>query len=387
MTKAARSGPISLLREFLKGETAGGVILMIAAAAALAIANSPLADVYFHTLHLKLGILPVLEWINDALMALFFLLVGLEIKREMVIGQLSTWRRRTLPGLCALGGMIVPAAIYIGVQNGSAATLHGWAIPAATDIAFALGIVTLLGSRVPVSLRIFLAALSIIDDLGAVVIIAVFYDGDLQLWALAGVGVCSLILLGFNRLRLSWIGAYLAVGGVLWWFMLQSGVHATLAGVILALFVPIETRHEGAPSPLRVLEHELNPLVTLLIVPLFGFANAGVAFSGFGLSALVSPIPLGIAAGLFVGKQAGVFATAWISIRIGIAELPVAASWRQLYGIAVLCGVGFTMSLFIGLLAFDAPQQQDLTKIGVLAGSLASALAGAAVLNASARRE
>lgn len=379
-----RSGPISVLREFLKSESAGGVILMAAAATALAIANSPLADFYFHTLHFKLGILPVLEWINDALMALFFLLVGLEIKRELWIGQLSTWKRRALPGLCALGGMIVPAAIYVAVQDGNAATVHGWAIPAATDIAFALGVITLLGSRVPVSLRIFLTAIAIIDDLGAVIIIAIFYAGDLQLWALAGVGVASLVLLIFNRLRLSWISAYIIVGIAMWWCMLQSGVHATLAGVILALFIPLKTRHEGAPSPLRVLEHELNPLVSFLIVPLFGFANAGVALSH--VSSLLSPIPLGVALGLFVGKQAGVFGAAWLSIRMGIAELPVAANWRQLYGTTVLCGIGFTMSLFIGLLAFDAPYEQDLTKIGVLAGSLASALVGALVLNASAKR-
>lgn len=360
---------------------------MVAAAVALVVANSPLAEVYFHTLHLKLGFLPVLEWINDGLMALFFLLVGLEIKREMTSGQLSTWKRRTLPGLCALGGMIVPAGIYIVAQNGDAATLHGWAIPAATDIAFALGVITLLGSRVPVSLRIFLAALAIIDDLGAVLIIAVFYAGDLKLWALAGVGVASLVLFVFNRLRLSWISAYMIVGLALWWCMLQSGVHATLAGVILALFVPTKTRHEGAPSLLHVLEHELNPLVSFLIVPLFGLANAGVAFSGIGLSSFISSIPLGVALGLFVGKQAGVFGAAWLSIRMGIAELPVAANWRQLYGTAVLCGIGFTMSLFIGLLAFDTPREQDLAKIGVLAGSLASALVGAAVLNAQARRK
>lgn len=381
-----RSGPVSILREFLSSEAAGGVILMTAAAGALAIANSPLADLYFHTLHLKLGILPVLEWINDGLMALFFLLVGLEIKREMISGQLSTWKRRALPGLCALGGMIVPAAIYIALQNGNRATLHGWAIPAATDIAFALGVITLLGSRVPVSLRIFLAALAIIDDLGAVIVIAVFYAGDLQLWALAGVGIASLVLLIFNRLKLASTSAYMAVGIAMWWCMLQSGVHATLAGVILALFVPIKARNENAPSPLDILEHKLNPFVSLLIVPLFGFANAGVALSGIGVSSLASPIPLGVALGLFVGKQAGVFGAAWLSIRTGIAELPVAANWRQLYGTAVLCGIGFTMSLFIGLLAFDAPHEQDMTKIGVLAGSLASALVGALILNGSTRR-
>ncbi|HEY4126224.1 MAG TPA: Na+/H+ antiporter NhaA [Rhizomicrobium sp.] len=374
------------MREFLRDEAAGGVLLMAVAAIALVIANSPLAHFYFEALHAKVGILPVLEWINDGLMALFFLLVGLEIKREMISGQLSTWSRRALPSIAALGGMVVPAVLYLLVQQGNPATARGWAIPAATDIAFALGVITLLGPRVPVSLRIFLAALAIIDDLGAVAIIAFFYAGDLNYWALAGVVGASAVLLLFNLLRVRWIWLYLAVGAVLWWCMLQLGVHATLSGVILALFVPIQSRAKGMPSPLQRLEHGLHPWVSFLVVPVFGFANAGVALSGVGVSSFVSPIPLGVALGLFVGKQMGVFGAAGLAIKLRLAELPVAASWRQLYGTAVLCGIGFTMSLFIGLLAFETQAQQDLTKIGVLAGSILSALVGALILYRSGKR-
>lgn len=381
-----RFGPVSVLREYLRNEAAGGVLLMAVAVAALVIANSPLAPVYFLTLHLKLGILPVLEWINDGLMALFFLMVGLEIKREMIGGQLSTWPRRALPGIAAVGGMAVPAGFYLLVQQGNPATVHGWAVPAATDIAFALGVITLLSSRVPVSLRIFLAALAIIDDLGAVLIIAFFYAGDLNWWALAGVGGTCLVLFGLNRFKSDRIGFYLAIGALMWWFMLQSGVHATLAGVILALFVPMSTQRGGRQSPLHTLEHELNPWVSYIVVPLFGFANAGVSLSGLGLSSIISPIPVGVAMGLFLGKQLGVFGASFLTIKLGLAELPVAASWRQLYGTAVLCGIGFTMSLFIGLLAFDAPEQRDLVKIGVLTGSLASAIVGALILNRAAKR-
>ncbi len=373
-----RFGPVSVLRTFLQDEAAGGMLLMAVAAAALVIANSPFAHFYFETLHTRLGTLPVIEWINDGLMALFFLLVGLEIKREMIVGQLSSWPRRVLPGIAALGGMIVPAAIYVLVQQGNPTTLYGWAIPAATDIAFALGVITLLGSHVPASLKIFLTALAIIDDLGAVIIIAFFYAGDLHLWALAGVAGASLVLFALNRLRVKLISLYLIVGAVLWWCVLRSGIHATLSGIVLALFIPLNPK--TAHSPLHILEHRLSPWVSFLIVPLFGFANAGVALSGIGPASFVSPIPLGVALGLFIGKQVGVFGAAWLAIKLRWAELPVAASWRQLYGTAVLCGIGFTMSLFIGLLAFDAPTQQDLTKIGVLTGSVLSALVGALIL-------
>jgi len=370
---------------FLRSEAAGGVILMGVAALALAIANSPLAAFYFHTLHLPLGPLPVLEWINDGLMALFFLLVGLEIKREMMGGQLASWAQRALPGIAAAGGMVVPAVVYLLLQRGDGQAPHGWAIPAATDIAFALGVITLLGSRVPVSLKIFLTALAIIDDLGAVLIIAFFYAGDLNVWALAGAGLATMGLFALNRLSVARLWLYLIIGAVLWLCMLQSGIHATLAGVILALFIPV--RAKGGAQVLERLEHGLAPWVSFLIVPLFGFANAGVALSGVGLSEIASPIPLGVGLGLFLGKQIGVFGSAWLAIRLGLAQLPFGANWRQLYGTAVLCGIGFTMSLFIGLLAFGDPAQQDLTKIGVLAGSIASAGLGWIVLSAAAKRE
>lgn len=368
---------------FLRSEAAGGVMLMGVAALALAIANSPLAAFYFHTLHVPLGPLPVLEWINDGLMALFFLLVGLEIKREMMGGQLASWAQRALPGIAAAGGMLVPALVYLLLQRGDGQAPHGWAIPAATDIAFALGVITLLGSRVPVSLKIFLTALAIIDDLGAVLIIAFFYAGDLNVWALAGACVAALGLFTLNRLGVARLWLYLAIGAVLWVCMLQSGVHATLAGVILALFIPITAKDA---RPLEALEHGLSPWVAFLIVPLFGFANAGVALGGVGLSALASPIPMGVGLGLFLGKQIGVFGSAWLAIRLRVARLPHGASWRQLYGTAVLCGIGFTMSLFIGLLAFGDPAQQDLTKIGVLAGSVASAVLGWIILSTAAKR-
>jgi len=376
--------PRSALRGFIKSEAAGGVVLMAAAAVALVIANSPAADAYFHILHLDAGGLSVAHWINDGLMAIFFLLVGLEIKREMLDGQLSTWPRRALPGLGAVGGMAVPALIYVALNAQSPETIRGWAIPAATDIAFALGVLSLLGKRAPVSLKVFLTALAILDDLGAVLIIAVFYTADLSLGALAGAGVATAVLIGLNRFKVRSLWAYLAVGAVLWVLMLNSGVHATIAGVITALCVPITAtpaRSEAIDSPLHRLEHFLQPWVAFIILPIFGFANAGVSFAGLGLEVLLTPIALGVALGLFLGKQVGVLALSWLSIRLRWAELPANATWLQFYGVSLLCGVGFTMSLFIGLLAFDAhPHQIDTVKIGVLAGSLASALAGALVL-------
>jgi NhaA family Na+:H+ antiporter len=313
----------------------------------------------------------------------FFLLVGLEIKREVVDGELSTWPRRILPGVAAAGGMLVPALVYLAFQGGDPVTMHGWAIPAATDIAFALGILSLLGKRVPVSLKVFLTALAIIDDLGAVLIIAVFYTSDLALWALAGAGVALAALIAMNRLKVTALTPYLVVGAVLWWLTLQSGVHATLAGVALALTIPLR-RSPGAPddahSPLHRLEHAIQPWVAFLVVPIFGFANAGVSFAGLSFSALLAPVPLGVAAGLFLGKQVGVFGSVWLLVRLGLAERPARATWRQVYGVAVLCGIGFTMSLFIGLLAFNSPELQEATKLGVLAGSLLSAGLGWAIL-------
>jgi NhaA family Na+:H+ antiporter len=354
------------------------------AALALVVANSPLSGVYFEALHSYVLGLSVLHWINDALMAVFFLLVGLEIKREMLDGQLSTWPRRTLPGIAALGGMIVPALIYLAFNAGPDGHPRGWAIPAATDIAFALGVLSLLGPRVPISLKVFLTALAILDDLGAVLIIAVFYTGDLNLYALGGAVFVLGLLRGLDGAGFTDLKPYLLLGVVLWFLVLMSGIHATLAGVALAVTIPLRVspgKPEDATSPLHNLEHRLQPWVAFLIVPIFGFANAGVSFAGMSLSSLLNPVPLGVALGLVVGKQVGVFAFAWAAIRAGLADLPANATWVQLYGVALLCGIGFTMSLFIGLLAFPTSADlQDATKLGVLLGSILSGLIGAALL-------
>ena len=379
------SPPPNTLQRFLASEAAGGVVLMAAAALALLVANSPLGAGYFAVLETHVGGLSVLHWINDALMAVFFLLVGLEIKREMLVGQLALPAQRILPGLAALGGMAAPALVYLVFNAGSPDTLRGWAVPAATDIAFALGVLSLLGPRVPTSLKIFLAALAIIDDLGAVLIIAVFYTADLNLLALGGAALVILALVVMNRTGVRRLLPYLLLGGLLWWLVLMSGVHATLAGVILALTIPLKQRPEAPRSadeaPLLRLEHAIQPGVAFLIVPIFGFANAGVSFAGFSPAALLDPVPLGVAAGLFIGKQIGVFGISFAAIRAGVAELPAGASWMQFYGVALLCGIGFTMSLFIGLLAFPGSVLlQDEVKLGVILGSVLSGLAGAAVL-------
>lgn len=380
--------PTSVLREFLDSGAAGGVLLMAAAALALFVANSPLADSYFSLLHAPLGGLDVLHWINDGLMALFFLFVGLEIKREFLDGQLSTWANRALPGIAAAGGVVVPGLIYAAVNASEAVTLRGWAIPTATDIAFALGVLSLLGSRVPTSLKVFLATLAIVDDLVAVLVIAVFYTAELNLAALGAAGLATLLLIGMNRLKIQRLAPYLVLGAGLWWLVLLSGVHATIAGVVLALTIPLR-RSKAAPddmtSPLHRLEHGLSPWVAFLIVPVFGFANAGVSFAGMSPAVLLEPVTLGVALGLFVGKQVGVFGSAALAIKLRLANLPVAASWAQLYGVALLCGIGFTMSLFIGLLAFPDPNLQDEVKVGVLVGSLMSAFCGAALLSVAKR--
>jgi NhaA family Na+:H+ antiporter len=381
--RPAAGHPASALRAFLQHGAAGGIVLMIAAAAALVVANSPLADTYTHALHVEIGGLSLTHWINDGLMALFFLLVGLEMKRETVDGQLAAWPRRILPGFAALGGMLVPAAIYLAVNLGQDGEPAGWAIPSATDIAFALGVLALLGDRVPASLRVFLTALAIIDDLGAIVIIALFYSSDLNLYALGGAAGVVALLVALNRLGTRALTPYLALGVVLWVLVLKSGIHATLAGVVLAFTIPLgkATDHADADGPLLRLEHALQPWVNFLIVPVFGFANAGVSLLDVGFADFADPVPLGVALGLFLGKQFGVYAAASMVIRAGWADLPLHASPRQLYGVAVLCGIGFTMSLFIGLLAFPGdPDLQDGVKLGVIAGSLVSALVGAALL-------
>ncbi len=361
---------------------------MASAVLALLVANSALGPAYFSALEVELGPLSILHWIDDGLMTVFFLLVGLEIKREMLEGQLSTWPRRVLPGIAAAGGMIVPALIYLAINAGEPANLRGWAIPTATDIAFALGVLMLLGRRVPVSLKVFLTALAIIDDLGAVTIIALFYTEQLSgLYAVLSVA-SILALCSFNRAGVARLAPYLMLGALLWVFVLKSGVQPTLAGVALALTIPLRTPR-GKPgagqSPLHRLEQATQPWVAYLIVPLFGFANAGVNVLAMEASSALANIPVGIAAGLFFGKQIGVFGFSWIAIRLKWADCPRGASLMQVYGISILCGVGFTMSLFIGLLAFPgAPHLQADVKLGVLAGSLVSALVGAAVLLACA---
>ncbi len=381
----------STLREFLASEATGGILLMAAAAAAMLVANSAWGLDYFHFLHAvigpeltpKLGPMTVHLWINDGLMAIFFLLVGLEIKREFVDGHLSTWADRRLPVIAAAAGMIVPAAIYLMVAGRDAALVRGWAIPAATDIAFAIGVLAILGSRAPTSLKLFLTTVAIVDDMGAVAIIALFYTAELKITALVAAAVIWFAMMALNRLRVNALWPYLILAALLWYATLLSGVHATIAGVMAAFAIPFR-RTAGAPdaedSALHRLEHALAKPVAFLIVPLFGFANAGVSLEGVGLSSLAAPLPLGIALGLFVGKQLGIFGSVWAAVKFGIAARPKDASWAQVYGVALLCGIGFTMSLFIGGLAFTDAAQGDAVKIGVLMGSLLSAVAGYLVL-------
>jgi Na+:H+ antiporter, NhaA family len=383
--------PRSALREFLQTEAAGGLILMAAAALAMIVANSPLAETYFHFIHAetgpvlspKLGPMTVHLWINDLLMAVFFLLVGLEIKRELLDGHLATWADRRLPVIAAAAGMIVPAAVYLFVTAGDPALMRGWAIPAATDIAFAIGVLALLGSRAPASLKLFLTTVAIVDDMGAVAIIALFYTATINMTALGLAGIVWILMFVLNRGKVNALWPYLVMAGVLWYAMLISGVHATVAGVLAAFAIPFR-RTLAAPdaedSPLHRLEHSLHKPVAFVIVPLFGFANAGVSLDGVGIAQAFAPLPLGIALGLFVGKQAGIFGSIWAAVKFGLAQRPTKASWRQVYGVSLLCGIGFTMSLFIGGLAFTDPALGDAVKIGVLMGSIASALAGYAVL-------
>jgi NhaA family Na+:H+ antiporter len=384
-----RARKLSVLRELLESGATGGLLLMACALLALFVANSPLAEGYFHALHVPFAGLDLLHWINDGLMAIFFLFVGLEIKREFLDGQLSTWANRALPCIAAAGGVVVPGLVYAGLNAGSPETLQGWAIPAATDIAFALGVLSLLGSRVPTSLKVFLATLAIVDDLVAVLIIAAFYTSALNTAALAGALLVTLVLAGFNRLKIKRLAPYLVLGAALWWLVLLSGVHATIAGVVLAMTIPLQASKaapDDSTSPLHRLEHALSPWVAFLVVPIFGFANAGVSFAGMTPAVLTEPVTLGVAMGLFLGKQIGVFGAAWLAIRLGVARLPVAASWLQLYGVSLLCGIGFTMSLFIGLLAFPDTALQNEVKVGVLVGSLSSALIGAALLSRAKTR-
>ena len=372
---------------FIRTETASGVVLLATAALALIVANSPMAGLYAALLDLPVGVQigvselrkPLLLWVNDGLMAVFFLLVGMEIKRELAEGELSSREQAMLPCLAALGGMAVPALLYAAVNLGDPVALHGWAIPAATDIAFALGVLALLGSRIPPSLKVFLVALAIIDDLGAILIIALFYSGELSLWSLSGAAGMMACLFALNRAGVRRIAPYLLLGTLLWLFVLKSGVHATLAGVAVASAIPIRDDASGR-SPLRALEQVLHPWVAFLVMPAFAFANAGVSFAGMTLGHLFAGVPLGITLGLFLGKQIGAFGAAWLAIRSGLSRMPEGADWRLLYGTCMLAGIGFTMSLFIGTLAFDANSYAAPVRLGVLAGSALSAFAGYLVL-------
>lgn len=377
--------PIPFISAFLRLEAAAGLVLMAAAAVALILANSPAASIYRAVLSSEIGFSPAklstLLWINDGLMAMFFLLVGLEIKRELLAGELSSVKRAALPAIAALGGMVVPGLIYAAVNWNDPAALRGWAIPAATDIAFALGVLGILGSRVPTSLKIFLTALAIIDDLGAIVIIGLFYTAQLSWPALALAAAGLALLYAFNRSGVRQLGPYLLVGLFVWSAVLASGIHATLAGVAVALMIPL--RGVGATeeeSLLHRLERGLHPWVVYGVLPIFGLANAGLSFSGISLATLFSPVPLGIAAGLVVGKQVGVMAASWLAVKGGWAQWPEGSTALQIYGVAVLCGIGFTMSLFIGGLAFASNDVQNLVKLGVFSGSVIAALVGLLIL-------
>ncbi|MFA9407816.1 MAG: Na+/H+ antiporter NhaA [Candidatus Dadabacteria bacterium] len=387
---------LEAIREFLKLESASGIILVGAAVLALIANNSPLSglyDLFLDTpVEIRIGALnlakPLLLWINDGLMAIFFLLIGLEVKREILDGQLSSLSQVALPGIAAVGGMVIPALIYVIFNMNNPSALNGWAIPAATDIAFALGILALLGSRVPLSLKLFLLTLAIIDDLGAIVIIAIFYSGDLSVTSLIFAGIAIATLFAMNLLGVKRTAAYVVVGIILWICVLKSGVHATLAGVVLAFAIPLRT-NEDEPCPLREMEHSLHPWIAFGIMPLFAFANAGVSLKGMSFGSLFEPIPIGIALGLVIGKQVGVFGFSLAAVKLGLAKLPSDINWRLIYGTAILCGIGFTMSLFISTLAFDSSIGDDAisARIGILSGSFIAAIAGYLVIKSSLKKD
>ncbi|MDH3304144.1 MAG: Na+/H+ antiporter NhaA [Gammaproteobacteria bacterium] len=380
---------VDSLTDFLDLESSSGILLVIAAVLAMVVANSPLAPIYDSLIDLPVGLRvgaleiekPLLLWINDGLMAIFFFLVGLELKREVLEGQLSDAREIVLPALGAFGGMALPAAIYVWVNQGNDIALQGWAIPAATDIAFALAILALLGSRVPLSLKIFLVSVAIFDDVGAIVIIALFYTSDLSVAALVTAACCLPVLYALNRRGVSEITPYFFVGLIMWVAVLKSGVHATLAGVVLAVFIPLRDPDKES-SPLHEIEHDLHTAVAFGILPVFAFANAGISLSGVSFESFIHPVPLGIIAGLFVGKQVGVFAFCALGVVLGIARLPDDLRWTHIYGTALLCGVGFTMSLFIGSLAFEGTGVNLLfdERLGIITGSLLSGIGGYLVL-------
>ncbi|MBW6510708.1 MAG: Na+/H+ antiporter NhaA [Desulfuromonadaceae bacterium] len=382
------------LKKFLAKESSTGILLMIATVLAMLLANSPLHGVYDYFLETPLEVhlgrqlhiaKPLILWVNDGLMAVFFLLIGLEVKREVLIGELSSREQVILPGIAALGGMLAPAVVYVLINLGDVHALNGWAIPAATDIAFALGVLALLGNRVPSSLKIFLLALAIMDDLGAIVIIALFYSSDLSSTMLILSVICLALLFVFNRLGIERTAPYLWVGIFLWIFVLKSGVHATLAGVALAFAIPLKSRKDPEHSPLEHLEHDLHPWVSYLILPLFAFANAGISLADMSFGDLFHPVPLGIMLGLVVGKLTGVYGFSIIAIKLGFARMPDRARWPHLLGVAALCGIGFTMSLFIGGLAFEHTGGEPVSyltthRLGILSGSIISGIIGFLIL-------
>ncbi|KZY34283.1 MULTISPECIES: Na+/H+ antiporter NhaA [unclassified Oleiphilus] len=391
MNSLQNNHPQNFISDFFKLESAGGILLIFAAVLALVFANTPLSSIYELLLstpvEVKIGALeiakPLLLWINDGLMAVFFFLVGLELKRELLEGELSDKRNIVLPGIGALGGMLFPALIYVYFNYEDPQALSGWAIPAATDIAFALGALTLLGSRVPTSLKIFLTSLAIFDDIGAILIIALFYTDKLSLSALIIVAGCIPFLIIMNKRNVISKSAYIFIGIIMWVATLKSGVHATLAGVVLAIFIPMKSRENPSFSPLKDLEHDLHSVVAFGILPVFAFANAGINLSGIGLEQMLHNVPVGIALGLFVGKQVGIFGLCWLAIKLKLAQLPSGMNWLSLYGTAALCGIGFTMSLFIGSLAFEESGVNMIfdERLGIVVGSLISGIFGFFILN------
>jgi len=380
-----------VFNKLLSHDSAGGVLLVFMTMVAMILANSPFVGVYEDFLatpvQVRVGDLniakPLLLWINDGLMAIFFFLIGLEIKREVLTGSLSSPSQVVLPGIAAVAGIAAPAMVYLWFNGQDAVAIEGWAIPSATDIAFALGVFTLFGSRVPLSLKLFLLSVAIFDDIGAIMIIALFYSSDLSTLSLIVAGSGLLTLFAFNRLSVRSQAAYIIVGTVVWVAVLKSGVHATLAGFAIAWFIPLKLKNNDGHEMLPHLEHSLHPWVSFAILPLFAFANAGISLTGVSLDALLNPVPLGIAAGLFVGKQVGIFGACWLAIKLGLAKLPEGATWMQFYAVTILCGIGFTMSLFIGSLAFEAQGTEYMidVKLGVLVGSLLSAVLGSILIS------
>ena len=373
-----------VIRDFFKMESAGGIILVIAAAIAMFVANSPLNEMYQGVLHSYVLGMSVSHWINDGLMAVFFLLIGLEVKRELLEGALKSKETAIFPAIAAVGGMLAPALIYVLFNSSNPEALQGWAIPAATDIAFALGIMALLGNRVPVSLKVFLLALAIIDDLGVVVIIALFYSGDLSTLALTVGFIATGVLFMLNAKHVTKLSVFLFVGAILWFAVLKSGVHATLAGVVIGFAIPLKG-NKGERSPLKHLEHALHPYVAFAILPVFAFANAGISLEGISIASLTGMLPLGIALGLLVGKPLGIFTFSWAAVKLGWAKLPEGVNFIHIFAVSVLCGIGFTMSIFISSLAFGSAnvEYDTLARLGILMGSTTAAIIGYALLSVS----